>query len=165
MTAAVTLGFVHGCAVGQAFFKLKDVSAKNAMLKRGYFRSVLSLVGLAFCASLRSGETTANVLVMACAVAILSATLSSSLAFQFYQLPNMVTSGPDFLQHKALSLAYLDGIGFFLAAPIWAVSGRVAQSLGWAITWSLLAILVTAGATVMMLAVQPTLQTQQQGTT
>ena len=77
----------------------------------------------------------------------------------------MVTSGPDFLQHKALSLAYLDGIGFFLAAPIWAVSGRVAQSLGWAITWSLLAILVTAGATVMMLAVQPTLQTQQQGTT
>ena len=131
------------------------------MIQRGYTNSVLSLVGLAVCASERLAQWLQNPWLLASAVIALSASLASSISFQFYQVPNMVSSTA-FREHKAVCLAFLDGIGFFLTAPIWTLSSRVVQSFGWSTTWCLLAILVGSGGALMISALQPVLSKQQQ---
>jgi hypothetical protein len=156
LTASATLGFVYGLMKAQSFYKLKSIPQKNEMLTRWYTRAGLSFLGLALCASRAFGSLGLSPYLMATLVVLCSGFLSSSVAFQFFQIPNM-TSSVAFPEHKAVCLSFMDGMAFFLTAPIWAASSRVVQSMGWSTTWGLLAVLFGLGGTLMVSALQPVL--------
>jgi MFS family permease len=154
LTTCVTLGFVHGVMKSQSFFKLPSALEKERMLKRSYSSAALSLLGLALCGSRAVSSFPPSLLAT---VAVLCAGIcSSSLAFPFYQIPNMVSSH-FFAGNQALCLSYLDGFAFFLAAPIWALSNRITNSMGWSASWGFLFLLFGVCGKVMMKAIQPIL--------
>jgi hypothetical protein len=55
-------------------------------------------------------------------VTLLTGIVASSLSFQFYQIPPMTST--IFGENKAVCMSFLDGLGFFLSASIWAVTGK-----------------------------------------
>jgi hypothetical protein len=155
LTAAVTLGFLHGVVNGNSFFALESVEEKQAQLKSWYLRAGACMFGL----SLLASENLRSILsppVMATLVVLCSGYMASSAAFPFFQLPNMVSSVA-FAENKAVSLAYLDGVGFFLTAPLWALSSRVVTSMGWSTAWGSLAVVFGLGATLMVKSMEPVL--------
>jgi hypothetical protein len=154
LTTCVTLGFAHGVLTSQSFFKLPSASEKERMLKRSYSYAALSLLGLALCGSRAFSSFSPGILAT---VAVLCAGIcSSSLAFPFYQIPNMVSSA-FFAENQALCLSYLDGLAFILAAPVWALSNRITNRMGWSASWGFIFLLVGVCGNVMMKAIQPIL--------
>jgi hypothetical protein len=114
LTALVTLGFVYGLMKAQPFFNLKSVPEKNPKLKQ----AGVSLLGLVLCAApaLRSYLSP---YLMATLVALCSGFFASSVAFQFFQIPNLVSSVA-LAEHKAACLSFWTDWGSFLQHP----SGR-----------------------------------------
>ena len=147
----------------QKFYKLDNVPEKNVLLRRGYVQSALSLVGLAAIASqdIRQRLAFSSPHLMALAIAFLSASFASSVSFQYFQIPNLVSSTV-FREHKAVCLSFLDGLGFVLTAPVWAMNNRMVQHYGWARAWTFLALLFGLGAKLMMTALQPVLYKHEQ---
>lgn len=157
LTTSITIGFVHGLTKAQSFYHLKSIEDKKRRLKVLYAKAGCSMLGLAFlasevCRSVFSPAVTATLAVF------LSAMLASSTAFQFYQIPNLVSSVA-FAKNKAICLAFVDGLGFFLTAPIWGLSSHVVQKYGWSATWIALAGLYGVGGTLMVQSVQSVLIT------
>lgn len=159
LTTCVTLGFVHGVMKGQSYFKLPSTAAKEGMLKRSYSYAAMSLLGLALCGSSAFRSVPSSLL--ATIAVICGGVCASSLAFPFYQIPNMVSSTV-FAGNEALSLAYLDGVAFILAAPVWALTNRITNSLGWSATWGFVFLVLGVCGNLMMKAMQPVLAKQAQ---
>ena len=57
-----------------------------------------------------------------------------------------------FGENQAVCLSFMDGVGYSMAAPIWAVVGKVVANddLGWTAAWVLLAILFAIGGMTML---------------
>lgn len=152
LTASVTLGFVHGLGKGKMFYSLKDTQFKTRLLRKNYAKATLSCLALALLAN----QKVATVLfpskyVIAGLVALLTGVMASSLSFQFYQIPPMTSKM--FGEDKAVCLSFLDGMGFFLSAPIWAVTSQIVGGLGiygWSTAWVMLAFLFGSGGALML---------------
>eukprot|EP00980_Cylindrotheca_fusiformis_P021903 scaffold8740_cov113-Cylindrotheca_fusiformis.AAC.11 len=155
LTSCVTLGFVHGVMKGQSYFKEPSVAGKKKMLNRWYFRAAISLFGLALCGSNAFRSLSSSSFLAAVAV-ICGGVCASSLAFPFYQIPNMVSTTV-FPENQALSLSYLDGVAFILAAPVWALSDRITSSMGWSATWGFVFLVFGICRSLMMGAMEPVL--------
>ena len=123
-----------------------DQEGKKQMLARRY--GTASVAALILAASAHHGVVRPHG--VAVIVALASGAMASSLSFQFYQIPNMVASV--YGEHQAICVAFLDGIGYTLAAPIWALVGRIVvdPSLGWSFAWALLAGLFAVGGAGML---------------
>ena len=70
-----------------------------------------------------------------------------------------------FGQNKAVALSLFDGLGFLLAAPVWAMTGKVvamAGQHGWTIAWLMLAAMFGAGGKTMLKALPSVMLKQQQ---
>ena len=155
LTAVVTMGFFFGVMKGKAFFELDSVNDKESQLKTWYLQAVASILGFAFLAG-EQIRSTLSPAVLATLVVLCSGLLSSSAAIPFFQLPNMVSTVV-FKENKAICLAFLDGIGFFLTAPLWALSSRIVTSMGWSAAWGTLALVFALGGTVMVRSMRPVL--------
>jgi hypothetical protein len=159
LTACVTVGFIYGVSKSNFFHQLPDVFAKSRLLRRNYLGSVLSALGLAACANsqwlfdsvLVSVPPDMHHGVLAVAVAALSASMAASVAFQFYQMPQLAAK--TFGKSKAVCLSFLDGMGFFLAAPIWAATSTLVHDSGvsgWSTAWTIVAALFAIGGMLMV---------------
>lgn len=163
LTASVTLGFVHGLVKGRKFHDLKDIHSKSKMLAQNYSFAVIAALGMALCANqwLRNLVFPSKYL-LATVVAVLSGSIASSLSFQFYQIPQMAAS--TFGHNRAVCLSLMDGLGFFLCAPVWAATNQLVSNFGkhgWSLTWILLAALFSLGGKSMM-GIIPTVIKKQQ---
>lgn len=156
LTVSITFGFMHGLLSGKVFHSLKSVQAKTAMWRRRYISAFFSAVTLAMIAQLSLSPVMA-----ALAVSLASATMASSVSFQFYQCPAMVSGG--FLQDKAVCLSFIDGLGFLVAVPVWALTGRIVRTLGWSAAWSLMATMIGIGGVLMNQALPSILQQMEKG--
>lgn len=139
----------------QSFYKADSVPEKTRILKRWYSQAVLSLVGLGLCANETfRGALSLGPNALAALVVLISGFFSSSVAFQFFQIPNMVSS-VEFAENKAICLAFLDGVAFFLTAPLWAYSSRIVERAGWSAAWGILAVVFGLGGSLMLHALKP----------
>ncbi|CAB9497158.1 expressed unknown protein [Seminavis robusta] len=165
LTAFVTIGFVRGLIRGRKFHTLKDIPSKTQMLSKAYSACALSAVGMALCANRWIQELLfPSKYILAATIAALSGILASNISFQFYQIPAM-TATAFFGPNKALCLSLLDGLGFFLAAPVWAATGKIVEGAGphgWTLAWFLLAGMFSAGGKTMIGALPMILKRQQQ---
>jgi len=146
LTASVTLGFIHG-VVTASTYPSKDLAGKRHMLSQRYRNAVVAALLLAASAA-QNGRM--HPYATASTVFFASGAMASSLSFQFYQIPNMVASV--FGENQAVCLSFMDGVGYSMAAPIWAVVGKVVANddLGWTAAWVLLAILFALGGMTML---------------
>jgi len=153
LTASVTIGFVLGLSKVKAFHQLPDAPSKLKLLNCAYSMSVLSAVGLALCSNRYVVDMLGPIRsVLPVAIVALSCTMAASLSFQFYQIPPMVAS-TFFGKNKAVALSLMDGLGFFVSAPIWAATGKIVSTLGacgWSAAWFLLSALFAGGGVLMM---------------
>jgi hypothetical protein len=160
LTASVTLGFVHGLQKARTFYQLGSNEEKKTFLRKNYLSAVVSTLGLALCGNTRLttglfGSTTAGAMtakwLVAGLIAVCSGKMASSLSFQFYQIPPLVAAL--FGKEKAVCLSFLDGMGFFLSAPVWAVTGQIVSRLGpygWSTAFGMVAALFGAGGALML---------------
>jgi len=152
LTIAVTLGFVLGLSKGSVFYNLPDAKSKSKLLRNSYVSAVASCVGLAICGSTwLSTALGPPHLLLAAIMAFLTFKMSSSVSFQFYQIPTMASNM--FGKNKAVCLSFFDGLGFFLSAPIWAATGKIVGSLGenaWSIVWLMIGSLIGLGGMSML---------------
>lgn len=145
LTASVTVGFIHGLVTAN-HYPTMDLAGKKQMLARRY--GTASIAALILAASAHHGVVSPHGL--AVIVALASGAMASSLSFQFYQIPNMVASV--YGEYQSVCLAFLDGVGYTMAAPIWALVGRIVANptLGWSGAWVLLAGLFAVGGAGML---------------
>lgn len=167
LTASVTLGFVHGLFKGRKFHDLKSIASKSRMLSKAYTSSVVAALGMALCANqwLRRIIFPSEYL-LAIVLAIMSGAIASSLSFQFYNIPLMAAS--TFGQNRAVCLSLLDGLGFFLSAPIWAITAKIVGSSkthGWSMAFLMLAALFSLGGKSMMGIIPTVIKKQEQHAT
>lgn len=152
LTAFVTIGFLHGLSKGRQFHELKDSKSKSRMLRKSYAVSVLSTVGMAMCANKwLTGIVCPSKMVLAIVAAMFSGVMASSLSIQYFQIPTIVAQ--TFGENKAVCLSFLDGLAFFLSAPILAGTGQIVGRLGdygWSTALSLLAVLFGVGGLLMV---------------
>jgi len=151
LTAFVTLGFLSGLGKGRAFHQLKDTVSKSRMLKRSYALSVMATLGMALCANQwLTGMLIPSKTVLAIVAASFSAVMASSLSIQYFQIPTLVAT--TFGENKAVCLSFLDGLAFFLSAPILATTGQVVARLGdhgWSVALTMLAAAFGIGGLLM----------------
>jgi MFS family permease len=155
LTASVTVGFIYGLVSSSSFYT-KDKQDKKTMLERRYGTAVLSALTLAMCARLGGSPVSMSLIILA------SGAMASSLSFQFYQIPNMVASV--YGENQAVCLSFMDGVGYTLAAPTWALVGYIVSTngLGWTAAWVLLATLFAIGGAVTVHHL-PSIWEQQEG--
>uniref|UniRef100_A0A7S1UKU6 Major facilitator superfamily (MFS) profile domain-containing protein n=1 Tax=Grammatophora oceanica TaxID=210454 RepID=A0A7S1UKU6_9STRA len=158
LTLSITIGMVVGLVTGsKAFFKQDGVPGKTSLLKRRYGLGVLSAFVLAGLAALPTNKIPP--LPLAGLIALFSGSMATMLSFQYYQLPPIIARS--FGQDQAVCLSFLDGIGYFLASPIWAATSSIVKGPGWAPAWVMLGGLFLFGGTLMLKALPPILKKQE----
>jgi hypothetical protein len=161
LTSSVTVGFLFGLAKGKVFSGLESVQEKLSMLKKNYKLSFVSTLGLAVCGMAKVGVLVANPIVMAGAVTLLSGLMASTVAFQFYQLPNLVSTTV-FSEHSAVSLSLIDGLAFFATAQVLMANRAILGNFGWSASWTFLAMIFGLGGSIMMKAMPSVLAKNQE---
>jgi len=166
LTTGCTLGLVYGLQQGKVFYQLPNLTQQINFLRRQYRMSVMATVGLAGCAlPLPLPLASHEALTRAVLVAICSGLLCSAVAFQFFQIPGMVLSQPQFAPNKPIFFALLDALGYFGSGPVFRASGLLVDHFGaesgWLMTWILMALLLASGAVTMLKTIHPILQQQQ----
>ena len=134
------------------------------MISKAYTLCAFSAVGMAIC----SNEWVQSIFfpskkVLAAIIAGMTGMLSSNISFQFYQMPAMVSH--TFGANKALCLSLLDSVAYFVAAPVWATTGKIVEAggrHGWSLAWLMLAAMFAAGGRTMLNAIPSVLAQQQQ---
>ena len=157
LTSSVTLGFVIGLLQGNVFSKMESIKGKMNMIKQSYVASVVSTLGLAFCgikgvSKLVGGNTN----LIAAAITIFSGIIASTVSFQFYQFPNLVSS-TIFPEDSAVALSLTDAVGFFVTAGVLGVNSRLLGNFGWFTSWAFMAAIFGIGGVTMTRAIQPIL--------
>jgi MFS family permease len=162
LTLSITLGLVYGLVTGSKQFAglAHCQTSQRRFLAKRYVLNVAATLGLTALAA--TGGTLGNKIVLAAAVALLSGTLASNIAFQYFQFPSMIAKL--FGEHKAVCISFLDGFGFLLSAPIFAATAKLVPSLGWSSTWGLLAVLFGAAGALMLYAIAPVLEADKLAT-
>jgi hypothetical protein len=158
LTASVTFGFAYGVMKSQSFFQLPTLALKNKQLTRWYGKAMVALAGLVVVGS-EPIRAVLNPHLLAAWVVLCSGVFASSVAFQFYQIPGMVSTVA-FSANKAICLSFLEGLAFFMTAPMWAVSSRIVTHMGWSASWAFVALAFGLGASLMMHTLQPILGQQ-----
>eukprot|EP00523_Entomoneis_sp_CCMP467_P006302 CAMPEP_0168732866 /NCGR_PEP_ID=MMETSP0724-20121128/7987_1 /TAXON_ID=265536 /ORGANISM="Amphiprora sp., Strain CCMP467" /LENGTH=626 /DNA_ID=CAMNT_0008779889 /DNA_START=131 /DNA_END=2012 /DNA_ORIENTATION=+ len=163
LTTSCTLGFVHGLARGRVFHQLSTGREKMQFLRRNYAVAAASAFGLALCGGPWLPNLVSSGVLRAALVAVLSGAMTSCFSFQFYQIPNLVASSPQFQHSKAMFISLIDCLGYLLATPVWAMTGRMVSRFehGWSLAWILLTILYIAGGHLMLRNVEPMLHNQK----
>jgi hypothetical protein len=133
------------------------------MLRQRYILASLSALVLAACANEQLlqdflQQQQGHPYMIASVIALASGVMASSMGFQFFQIPNIVAN-TSFREHKAVCISFSDGVGFFMAAPLWAAIGRIVSipSLGWSAAWAILAAIYAMGGVLMLKALPPVL--------
>ena len=161
LTSSVTVGFLYGLAKGKIFTQLETVPEKLSMLKKNYKLSVVSTLGLAVCGMAKVGALVSSPIALASAVTLLSGIMASTVSFQFYQIPNLV-SNTVFGDNFALCLSLIDGLAFFVTAQVLMANKAILGNFGWSASWTFLAMIFGWGGTIMMKAMPPVLNLEQQ---
>lgn len=161
LTASITVGFIHGLVSSSSFHSLPSIQLKTNMLKRRYFGGGVASLLLAISANHGVISMLHNPHLLAFILVCASGFMASCLAFQFYQLPNIIANA--FFTHNAVALSLLDGVAFLTVAPIWAILGRLVrqfQTHGWSLAWAFVAALYAVGG-IMCVKVMPTILERQ----
>jgi len=160
LTLSVTLGLVHGLITGQKqYVAAATVPGRRQFLQKRYVRSVAATLGLV--ATAQWGHTLiASPLLRTAVIALLSGTMASNVAFQYFQFPAKIAKSK-FAEHQAVVISFLDGFGFLFSAPIFALCGRLVPTLGWGSAWTMLAGLFGGAALLMLRAIGPVLEAEQ----
>jgi len=58
----------------------------------------------------------------------------------------------------------LDGVGFFLSAPVFAATAKIVPNYGWSSAWAMLTVLFAGGWALMMHALPPVLVKEKEST-
>ena len=157
----MTLGFLHGLITTSRKFHLPSATRpqKLALLRNGYVRYLMAASGLI--ASAAFGKQW-HPYVSASIITLSASIMASSIAFPYFQIPNMVSS-VYFAPVKPVALSLLDGTGIFLTSPIWKVFTKMLlPTFGWSASWSAVAIIVGLCGTLLMKTVPQVLEKQQQ---
>jgi len=157
LTSSVTIGFILGLFRGSVFSKLQSVETKMNMVKRSYVAAVLSTIGLAACgiqgvSKLFGGSANAII----AAITIFSGVIASAVSFQFYQIPNLVSSTM-FPNSSSVALSLTDAIGFLVTAGVMGVNTLVLGNFGWSASWSFMVVVFSLGGASMVRALRPVL--------
>lgn len=154
LTSFVTIGFVHGLVTGRKVNEIENMKERRSFVTRRYGMAALSALGLAMCANADVLTYLGKLgkLPVAALAAVASAAMASSLSYQFYQIPPNFSKR--FGNNKAVCVSFLDGMGFFLGAPIWAtlgwiVGGDTFGGHSWSLAWALVGGLFTLGGAIM----------------
>lgn len=136
---------------------MDSVSKKMKMIRQNYIVSLVSILGLALCGMSSIG----NILggsksLLAALITVFAGIMASTVSFQFYQFPNLVSSNV-FPDNSAVSLSLLDAAGFFFTAQVLAANSRILGSLGWSASWTFMALIFGIGGIIMTVAIQPVL--------
>jgi len=155
LTSSVTFGFVIGLFKGTVFSKLDSVKAKLNMIRNSYALAFFSTLGLAACgvksvASMFSANT-----IMA-AITLLSGFIATSVSFQFYQLPNLMSTTM-FPESSSVALSLTDAVGFLVTAGVMGFSSFVLGAFGWSAAWAFMAMIFSIGGAFMVQAMRPIL--------
>ena len=157
LTSSVTLGFVVGLLQGTVFSKMESVKAKMNMIKQSYVVSVLSTLGLALCGVKGISKLVGgNSNLVVAAITIFSGIIASTVSFQFYQFPNLV-SATVFPESSAVALSLTDAVGFFVTAGVLGVNSRLLGNFGWSTSWAFMAAIFAVGGAIMTRSIQPVL--------
>lgn len=155
LTLSVTLGLVHGLISGaKKTASMTSIREQQIFLRNRYITSVMSTMGLTAVAIL-GPSVISNPLVMASLVALLSATMASSVSYQCYQLPAMIAQ--NFAGHEAIVIASLDGFGYLLSVPLLAAISVIVPKYGWSSGWGMMSVLAAAAGCVMVQSIPPIL--------
>jgi MFS family permease len=156
----VTAGLVHGLVSGRAFHNTKDVTRQQAFISRRYAGAVLSALALAIVAHPAVASLITSKYITAGILVVLSACMTSCMAFQFFQIPSMVAQTFD--SKKAVCISWMDATAFFMNAPIWALVGHVVATQGWSMAFCIIAALFGLGGFIMTSTITPVLEKQQE---
>lgn len=160
LTLSVTLGLMHGLITGsRTIAKMEnDPAAKRRFLNRRYLRSILATCAMILlCSKPVASTLPPSTWLRTGLTAALSFTTISNIAFQFYQFPAMIAKS-QFEDHKAVAISFLDGFGFLLSTPVFALASRIVPEYGWVATWSMFAGIFAVGAIMMLAAIGPVLR-------
>ena len=154
-TASVTLGFIFGLKSNKRFYSLTKESEKEHFVRRGYNISAAAAFGLALCANTAVSTFLGRKLTT---LAIIGASfcMSSSISFQFYQLPAKCATR--FANSKAVCTSFLDGLAFLIGAPIWYCLGWIISQFGWSAAWAIIAVFLAIGGKFMSRALPDVLE-------
>jgi len=157
LTSFVTIGFILGLYQGSVFNKMKSVTRKMTLIKRSYVIAITSTLGLAACGI--KGVTKlvgGNANIIVAAIAIFSGLIATSVSFQFYQIPNLVTSTV-FPESSSVALSLTDAVAYLVTAGIMGVNKVILGNLGWSASWLFMAVFFSFGGVSMTRAVRPVL--------
>lgn len=140
---------MYGMRSTTKFFSLQYEKDKARFVKRGYNISAVAALGLALCAN-NAVSTLLGTSLKTAASIILSFVMSSSISFQFYQLPAKCSTL--FAESKAVCTSFLGGLAFLIGAPIWYFLGKVIARFGWSAAWTIIASFLALGGVLMVKA-------------
>jgi len=157
LTSSVTIGFVLGLLRGSVFSKMKSVTGKMNMIQNSYIAAGLSTAGLAACgikgvSNFVGGSSTAIV----AAITLFSGIIASAVSFQFYQIPNLVSTTM-FPDSSSVALSLTDAIGFLVTAGVMGLNSLVLGAFGWSASWAFMAAIFSLGGISMTRALRPVL--------
>lgn len=159
LTAFMTVGFLYGLVTtSRKFHQQSAVEPKLRLLKNGYKRYLLSACGLI--ASAAFGKQWHPYL-SASIITLCASIMASSIAFPFFQVPNMVSS-VYFGDVKPVALSLIDGTGIVMTAPIWRIfNGLLLPNVGWTLSWSAVATIVCLCGALLMRTMPGVLELQK----
>lgn len=162
LTLSITLGLVHGLVTGSKRFTTlsRDTGLFKRFLARRYALNIAATLGLTAVATTGISVWGGNKLLATILVSLLSASMASGVAYQYFQFPSMIAKL--YGEHKAVCISFLDGFGFLLSAPIFAVASKLVPTQGWSSTWGMLAALFAAAGVLMMSSITPILDKENQ---
>lgn len=161
----VTLGFMHGLVSGNKFNSLETIEAKTNMWRKRYWTAAASALVLAVSANKGIINILRKPSMAAVPIGLASATMASSVSFQYYQAPAFVSN--EFAQNKAVCLSFMDALGFIFTAPVFAMIGKIVAlpslgTHGWSVAWAMFAALLAIGGT-LMTSIIPSVFERQMG--
>mmetsp|Transcript_16452 Transcript_16452/g.41273 ORF Transcript_16452/g.41273 Transcript_16452/m.41273 type:complete len:582 (+) Transcript_16452:349-2094(+) len=155
LTSSVTIGFVIGLVRGTIFNKLDSVKGKINMIRNSYVIAGLSTFGLAAC-GVKTVTNMFSANVIMAAVTLLSGFIATSVSFQFYQLPNLMSTTL-FPESSSVALSLADAVGFLVTAGVMGFSSLVLGAFGWSAAWAFMAVIFSMGGATMVHAMRPIL--------
>ena len=158
----MTVGFLYVLVTTSHKFHqspVHEIQPKLALLRNGYLRYLVSAGGLV--ASAAFGKQW-HPYVSASVITACASVMASSIAFPFFQVPNMVSS-VYFGEVKPVALSLIDGTGIILTAPIWRFFTKaLLPTFGWSFSWSMVALIVGLCGSVLMKTMPTVLNMQLQ---
>ena len=155
LTSSVTIGFVLGLFKGSIFSKIQSVKGKMQMIKSSYAIAFLSTLGLAACGIKSVSNLLSKNMIMA-AITIFSGLIATSVSFQFYQIPNLMSSTM-FPESTSVALSLIDAVGFLATAGVMGITSLVLGAFGWSGAWAFMALIFSLGGASMVRAMRPIL--------